>query len=328
MVRVMVESCPSSLGALESGAQSENHHPLGRLFSCEEVADLSLANEVAAPAFVPKVVASASGISLGIHERSFGYYAPSPLQRLLISLANRTSLGRGRIRWWTSVLIEQLKTGPVDVERLGLKVRLHHYGLNTGEKKMLLYIKGYDREEITYLKHNVSGNFHFVDIGANAGFYSFAVKSSCPGARIVAFEPNPDLAKRLTFNVRANNLKDFSIIAMAVGATFGTSPYFTDYGSLIGQGESINVPVVPLYDSLTAAGLHRVDAIKIDIEGFEDRVLFPYFKTAPRGMWPGIIIIEHCLRRLWNDDCLGLCSSLGYRFLFSNRVNTVLKRHQ
>jgi len=149
----MVESCPPNLSALESGEGSENNHSLGRLFSCEEVADLSLANEVATAAFVPKVAASASGISLGIHETSFGYYAPSPLQRLLISLANRTSLGRGRIRWWTSALIEQLKTGPVDVERLGLKVRLHHYGLNTGEKKMLLYIKGYDREEITYLKH-------------------------------------------------------------------------------------------------------------------------------------------------------------------------------
>ena len=225
-------------------------------------------------------------------------------------------------------MIEQIKTGPVDVERLGLKMRLHHYGLNAGEKKMLLYIKGYDCTEIAYLKHNMTDNFHFVDLGANAGFYSFAVKSSCPTARIVAFEPNPVLVKRLAYNVRANKLTDFSVIAMAVGATFGTNPYFTDYGSLIGQGESINVPVVPLYDSLTAVGLHRVDGMKIDIEGFEDRVLFPYFKTAPRRMWPRIIIIEHCLRRLWDDDCLGLCSSLGYRVLFSNRVNTVLKYHQ
>jgi FkbM family methyltransferase len=261
-----------------------------------------------------------------IHETPFGYYAPSPLQNFLISLANRTWLGRGRMRWWISALIEQIKTGPVDVQCLGLKMRLHHYGLNTGEKKMLLNIKGYDWKEITYLKQNTTGSFHFVDIGANVGFYSFAVKSSCPGARIVAFEPDPVLVERLTYNVRANNLTNFSVIAMAVAGTSGTSPYFTDYGSLLGQGESINVPVVPLYDSLTASGLPRVDALKIDIEGFEDRVLFPFFKTAPRGMWPGIIIIEHCLRHLWNDDCLDLCRSLGYRFLFSNRRNAVLAR--
>ncbi len=111
---------------------------------------------------------------------------------------------------------------------------------------MLLHIKGYDCEEITYLKHNMSGNFHFVDIGANAGFYSFAVKSSCPDARIVAVEPNPVLVRRLTYNVSANNLKDFSVIAVAVGAGFGNSPYFTDYGSLIGQGEFDQCPSHPV----------------------------------------------------------------------------------
>jgi FkbM family methyltransferase len=268
------------------------------------------------------------GSYVKISDTPFGYYSPSPLQEWLIRLVNQTSVGRGRIRWWISALLQQIKSGPMDVERLGLKMRLHHYGPNPGEKKMLLYMKGYDWTEIAYLKESRTSNFRFVDIGANAGFYSFAIKSMCPAATVVAFEPNPILVQRLTYNARANNLTDFSVIGMAVGATLATRPYFTDSGSLLGCGVSIDVPVIPLYDSLVACGLRGVDAMKIDIEGFEDQVLFPYFETAPPEMWPRIIVIEHCLSHLWKSDCLHLCRSLGYRPLFNNSINAVLTRPQ
>ena len=55
-------------------------------------------------------------------------------------MASRTPLGRGRARWWIASLVERLRAGPVDVERLGLKLRLHYYGKHACDKKMLFHV--------------------------------------------------------------------------------------------------------------------------------------------------------------------------------------------
>ena len=44
---------------------------------------------------------------------------------------------------------------------------------------------------------------------------------------------------------------------------------------------SIEVEVAPLADIITAAGVDRIDYLKIDIEGFEDRALVPFIQQAP-----------------------------------------------
>jgi hypothetical protein len=42
----------------------------------------------------------------------------------------------------------------------------------------------------------------------------------------------------------------------------------------------------PLAHIIAAAGVNRIDTMKIDIEGFEDRALMPFIATAPRSLWP------------------------------------------
>ena len=228
-------------------------------------------------------------------------------------------------------LIEQLRAGPLDVQRFGLKLRLH-YHRDACDKKILLHIGGCDSEELDCLTREMSSCFRFVDVGAHTGLYSLAVKSKCPTARIVAFEPHPLYCERLAYNVWTNGLNDFSIRREAVGAENGVSPYYPDHGSLYcidqrgsGKGRFFNVPVVPLHDGLQAEGFDGVDALKIDIEGYEDRALFPFFDSAPRCMWPRLIIIEHTLRHWWERDCFKLCAALGYRQIFAGKVNVVLK---
>src|SRR4029453_492914 len=93
----------------------------------------------------------------------FGTYAPTALQSLLIGLAKNTWLGRGGRRWKISRAIESIRPGPVDVSRFGLKLRLHHYGKYFVEKKMLLRIADYDRDELAWLRAAVKPGFHFVD---------------------------------------------------------------------------------------------------------------------------------------------------------------------
>ncbi len=43
--------------------------------------------------------------------------------------------------------------------------------------------------------------------------------------------------------------------------------------------------------------------MKIDIEGFEDQALFPFFDEAPEKLWPRCIVIEPNSKS-WKRDIL------------------------
>jgi hypothetical protein len=48
----------------------------------------------------------------------------------------------------------------------------------------------------------------------------------------------------------------------------------------------------PLADVVRDHGISRIDALKIDIEGLEERVLSGLFSSAPETLFPKMIIIE------------------------------------
>ncbi len=75
---------------------------------------------------------------------------------------------------------------------------------------------------------------------------------------------------------------------------------------------------------LDEAGLERVDALKIDIEGAEDTVLAAFFASAPRSRWPRLVLMEMSGDR-WKTDCVALCQGHGYRVARRTRMNVVLE---
>jgi hypothetical protein len=70
----------------------------------------------------------------------------------------------------------------------------------------------------------------------------------------------------------------------------------------------------------------RVDALKIDVEGYEDRVLTGFFKQAPQALWPRAVVIEHLSRDEWLDDCIAGMLACGYAETGKTRSNTLLVR--
>ena len=71
--------------------------------------------------------------------------------------------------------------------------------------------------------------------------------------------------------------------------------------------------------------MSRVDALKIDVEGFEDRVLTGFFKEAPL-LWPRAVVIEHLSKNEWQDDCIADMRARGYIETGKTRSNTLLAR--
>src|SRR5262249_39815824 len=129
---------------------------------------------------------------------------------------------------------------------------------------------------------------------------------------VIAVEPHPITHARLTFNNNASRYTQTRLVAAAVGPTDGELLIETDGDNLrashvvtgAATPDAIKVPSLRLQRILKDAGVAKVDALKIDIEGFEDRALIPFFKEAPPTLWPGAVVIEHLSRDEWQQDCI------------------------
>jgi len=171
----------------------------------------------------------------------------------------------------------------------------------------------------------------FIDLGANTGYYSLSL-ARLGYKRVIAIEPNPPTLELLRFNVHLNGLENIiSIVPTCIGEG-GQIPFYCDGGlgdaSLI-QGDKNTQPIwvnsAPLLDIVQQASLTQIDAMKIDIEGYEDRALHPYFQTAPKSLWPKIIVIEHCNQLDWKLDIIQYMKKIGYAESLRTRANLVLK---
>ena len=123
-------------------------------------------------------------------------------------------------------------------------------------------------------------------------------------------------------------------MAAAAGPSDGELMIETDGGNLGAShivsgdrpGNALKVPSLRLQRILGEAGADRVDTLKIDVEGFEDRVLTGFFKEAPQSLWPRAVVIEHLSRNEWLQDCIADMRARGYAETGRTRSNTMLVR--
>jgi FkbM family methyltransferase len=263
----------------------------------------------------------------------FGAFAPTRGQAAIISLAHRSRLKRGAFRPMMSRLVNLVRGGPVDVQYQGASFRFYHQASAT-ERGALLN-PDYNLEELDFLRAHTPAGGVFVDIGANVGTYAMVMARHVgAGGKVIAVEPHPVAHARLSFNRAASGFAQVRLVAAAAGAADGELLIETDGDNLgashIVSGSSssraIRVPSLRLMRILTEAGVSRVDALKIDIEGFEDRVLTGFFRDAPAALWPRAVVIEHLSKDEWLDDAIADMRARGFREAGKTRSNTLLTR--
>jgi FkbM family methyltransferase len=122
----------------------------------------------------------------------------------------------------------------------------------------------------------------FVDVGANVGYYTAMASGLVgPSGRVVAFEPSPYAFERLSSMVCRNHLKQAHPVHSGLSEVAGDSYLYLGEGShnhtptMIPHDNAMvtKINVQTLDSAADALGLDRIDLIKIDVEGFEPRVL-------------------------------------------------------
>lgn len=263
------------------------------------------------------------------HTAPWGSYFPSR-DTLLFRCLTQLGLSRGCVCRWIRGQWAKKNHTLVDAVIRGTKYRLDIQH-NTTDAKILASSKFCDQQEIEALAPHGENREVFLDVGANTGYYSLSL-AKLGYQRVIAIEPNPPTLDLLRFNVQLNDMENtISIVPMCIGEG-GKIPFYGGSGlgdaSLI-QGDKTSEPIwvdsATLLDIIHQLSITRIDAMKIDIEGYEDRALEPYFKTAPKSLWPKTIVIEHCNQTDWKLDIIQYMKEIGYSESFRTRANLILK---
>lgn len=262
----------------------------------------------------------------------WGTRRPGRLAAGWIALCRRLPPGpvSRRLGLWLRRPLKYRLAGPVDTQLWGLRLRLHPRG-NLSEERWLFLPQFSDRIERRLLAARLAPGAVFLDVGANAGFYSFWAWSHLRDAvRIEAFEPDPELCARIRFNVAANAIRSLHLHQLALSDRAGTARLAIGAknrgtNALTDGDGGVEVPTVPLAGFVADAAIGRIDAMKIDVEGHEPAILGHFFAHAPRSAFPRLLVCETLAHQARTDPLRALIESAGYRQLARGRMNTVFE---
>lgn len=269
--------------------------------------------------------------------RPWGAYPPTAGVARLLAVAHTMPPALSALTKLLRRPVKYRLATPLDLQVWDLKLRLLPRG-NMSEQKLYTAPQLFDRDEFALLARVLRPGGVFVDVGANAGIYSFWAHRCMQGrGRIVAVEPDPEMRRRLEFNLRTNGLADIDLCPVALSDHEGTAELqvnprqrgentleLGEAQRVGGERQSLTVPVTTLLALLQSKGVTRVDALKIDIEGHEPPVLRHFLTHAPESMWPRAVISE--FKDQTASDILDLFAQRGYQRRETTKLNFILER--
>lgn len=265
----------------------------------------------------------------------FGSFAPPARLMRLRALAINPHAPNFVRRQLRKVLAHLSKKRGIvlDMDYLGRHFRLY---LDENGQDRWVFRRGRhpEEDELKLFDRFAGRDWVFLDIGANNGYFAVMAGTRLgAGAKILSFEPHPTTFRKLLAALSFNNVRSVEPINTALGPedavmTLRVADAADGCNTLVGgSGAGVDVQVTPLASVLAARGIEKVDLLKIDVEGFEDQVLAPFFAAAPDSLWPDRVIIERTNRdRSWREDCFALLAARGYRIVNETMDNAWLVR--
>lgn len=161
-----------------------------------------------------------------------------------------------------------------------------------------------------------------IDVGANFGYHTFRMsKGVDPGGQVLAIEPTTWAHDKLMRNAGLNAMTNISYAKVGLSDTDvgDTEIAFTSSYRLDGESRSTveTVRLITLDTLLDELGLTRVDFIKLDVDGFEGKVLHGSVRTLETHQPALFFEISPSAMELYGDNAYELISwlqDLGYQF--------------
>lgn len=263
---------------------------------------------------------------------------------IILFFGQNTLLGRGFIKNKLIQLIHKIinfhpKNDPIEsrIQATVDGVPFYFYFDHMSETKQVM--GSYNKKEINFIQNEMKVNDVFVDVGANIGFYTQNIASiynTNKFSKIISIEPNPLLCERIRDNISLLAKKNPEITNKIIIENYAVGNECNDsylsltngYGNASITDESspssIKIQMTPLVNIIKKNNIDNIKNLKIDIEGYEDLALIPYFKNVEEKLFPKNIIIEHTSHPLWKEDVIQFLFSIGYKEIFKTRSNMVL----
>jgi FkbM family methyltransferase len=198
---------------------------------------------------------------------------------------------------------------------------------------ILYYPQLHDAIETSYIQRHLSPGDVFIDVGANIGFYSLiAAQKVKPSGRVLSIEADPSTHHQLSRNLELSHLKD-----IAKALNFGVSdkkerlPLYISTENREGNSfmfsencEVKDIECLSLLDILEQHKIKKISILKIDIEGYEYKVLDHFFEHAAPTLFPQRIIVEYVPDRDKNNT-IALLEKSGYVTVKQNRHNYIME---
>ena len=163
----------------------------------------------------------------------------------------------------------------------------------------------YEPETVEVYKQLVVPGAVVLDIGANEGVFSaLAAKLAGPTGFVLSVEPQSRLRNIIEINMRLNGAQHFSILTAAMGGSESTDAHLSIAPSL-NSGSSSFVHRSRLYqqtepvrftgvDELCrSAGSRHFDLVKVDVEGYEHRVVEVLMPLLREGRIGALLVDYH-----------------------------------
>ena len=141
-----------------------------------------------------------------------------------------------------------------------------------------IFVNGiYEEETVDLLKKLIPQNGQYLDLGTNIGAILLPLCKQRPDIRVVGVEAAPWIFKFLEKNIAANKLQQVNIVNKALFDQDGLTIDFFSPADKFGKGslspvfsdKGVKVETVKVDSLIAAMNMNKVNAIKVDVEGFE-----------------------------------------------------------
>jgi FkbM family methyltransferase len=188
----------------------------------------------------------------------------------------------------------------------------------------------YDRAELQFLRSHLPVGGTFVDVGAHIGAYAFVgAKAVGPTGKVLAIEAFEPTFRRLQDCLKRNALTNTQALCVGVSDREESVPMSVHEGntggnSLAPSSQGPTIRCVPLLTLVEQASLQRIDVLKLDIEGWDRRVVTRFFKDAPAHLRPKHAIVEVNPSKDADGDPTEVFLSYGYTIRQRTGLNRML----